>query len=120
MSNQYLPSAPNMPPPMYPPSYTPLQVMPGDRLPSPQSLSLDFTSWSKDPETATCPFCGSIGLTRVEYQRGLLAWASCCGITLLGGNCGCCLLPFLISDFKDAYHHCQVCNSLLGIRKPLH
>ena len=119
MLNQYSPSAPNMPQPMYPPTYAPLQVMPGEQVPY-QSVPLNSIPWGKDPQTATCPFCRSTGATRVDYQRGLLTWASCFGITLLGGNCGCCLIPFFISEFKDAYHHCQVCNSLLGIRKPLH
>lgn len=119
MSNPYEPSAPAMGHSNYPPpSYVPLQVMPGQQIPV-QPAPLYCTSWGKSPQNAHCPFCRSTGMSRVEHERGLLTWASCFGISLLGGNCGCCLIPFFIDEFKDSYHYCQVCNSLLGTRKPL-
>ena len=113
ISNQYAPSAPNMPQNAYPPAYTPLQVMPGQQVPI-QPSPLNALSWGKVSQNASCPFCRTTAPTRVQYERGVLTWASCAAISLLGGNCGCCLIPFFVDEFKDSYHYCQVCNSLLG------
>ena len=117
MSNQFFPSAPTMQPSLNPQSYTPLQVGQPVYV---QPIPINSIAWGKDSQVTVCPFCRASAATRVEYQRGLLTWASCCAITLLGLNAGCCLIPCCMDEFKDAYHYCPSCNSLLGIRKPLH
>jgi lipopolysaccharide-induced tumor necrosis factor-alpha factor len=114
---------PNMPSPAYapvayPPTYTPLQIQPGQPLPM-QPVPVNSSTWGKAPQMTTCPFCRTMAPTHVKFERGLFTWASCIGISLLGLNAGCCLVPFCIDEFKDSYHYCQVCNALLGVRKPL-
>lgn len=133
MSSHYLPSAPVSQmsgpappypgqmvqpsyPPSYPPSYTPFQIQPGQQLPV-QSMPVNSCHWGKTSQMTSCPFCKTTGYTRTEFERGLFTWASCIGISILGCNAGCCLIPFCLDEFKDTYHYCSTCNSLLGIRK---
>lgn len=122
---QSYPSAPEMEGPNYPStpmiqnsSYTPLQVMPGQSVPI-ATFSIGNVAWGKHSQNVICPFCRSSTLTYIKHERGLFTWASCLGISILGCNAGCCLLPFFIKEFKDCYHYCRYCNSLLGIRKVL-
>lgn len=139
MSQNYLPSAPGsqmgpshvypgqmsqpthvypgqMIQPSYPPTYTPLQIQPGQQLPI-QAIPVNACSWGKLSQMSNCPFCRTTGYSQVRYERGLFTWASCISISILGCNAGCCLIPFCLDEFKDSYHYCQVCSSLLGIRK---
>lgn len=135
MSNPYAPSAPpyqmtgNMqpmpsmpvsayPPVSYPPTYTPLQIQPGQPIPV-QAMPINSHTWGKGSQMTTCPFCRTMAPSQVKYETGLFTWASCVGLSLLGLNAGCCLIPFCVNEFKDTYHYCQVCNSLLGIKKTL-
>ncbi|CAH8637609.1 unnamed protein product [Schistosoma mattheei] len=64
--------------------------------------------------TLKCPSCGKDISTQLEYHNGLLTYAACIGIFLLGGACGCCLIPFCVKACKDVDHKCPSCHRYIG------
>ncbi|XP_019962096.1 lITAF domain-containing protein [Paralichthys olivaceus] len=80
-----------------------------------------FVSYSSDlgrnPSMATCTSCQQQVMTNVTYKAGTYAWLMCllficCGLVLC-----CCLIPFFMKNFKDAYHTCPRCNRVLHVDK---
>ncbi|KAH8868460.1 Lipopolysaccharide-induced tumor necrosis factor-alpha factor [Schistosoma japonicum] len=66
------------------------------------------------PANFRCLSCGKNISTQLEYHNGLLTYASCVGIFLLGGACGCCLIPFCVKACKDVDHKCPNCQRYVG------
>ncbi|XP_071768356.1 lITAF domain-containing protein isoform X2 [Centroberyx gerrardi] len=65
----------------------------------------------------TCASCQQQVMTNVTYKAGTYAWLMCllficCGLVLC-----CCLIPFFLKNFKDAYHTCPRCNRVLHVDK---
>ncbi|CAH8681243.1 unnamed protein product [Schistosoma rodhaini] len=71
-------------------------------------------TFSDIPVTLHCPSCGLNTLTRLEYKNGLLTYLACCGICLVGGVLGCCLIPFCVNSCKDVNHVCPHCQRAVG------
>ena len=61
-----------------------------------------------------CPACRHNIVTAVHYENGLFAWLICLLICLIGGICGCCLIPFCMHESQDAIHTCPLCHTYLG------
>ncbi|XP_075937591.1 lITAF domain-containing protein [Anarhichas minor] len=71
-----------------------------------------------NPGMTTCTSCQQQVMTNVTYKAGTYAWLMCllficCGLFL----CCCCLIPFFMNKFKDAYHTCPLCNRVLHVEK---
>ncbi|XP_041634187.1 lipopolysaccharide-induced tumor necrosis factor-alpha factor homolog [Cheilinus undulatus] len=69
------------------------------------------------PGMTTCASCQQQVMTNVTYKAGTYAWLMCllficCGLVLC-----CCLIPFFMKRFKDAYHTCPRCNRVLHVEK---
>ncbi|XP_049416127.1 cell death-inducing p53-target protein 1-like [Epinephelus fuscoguttatus] len=69
------------------------------------------------PGMTTCTSCQQQVMTNVTYKAGTYAWLMCllficCGLVLC-----CCLIPFFMNKFKDAYHTCPRCNKVLHVEK---
>ena len=71
----------------------------------------------RNPTTAMCTKCQANVQTETTLEAGLGTWAICCGIFLVGCQCGCCLIPFCIDDCKDVIHTCSRCGTEVGSRK---
>uniref|UniRef100_A0A665TA27 LITAF domain-containing protein n=1 Tax=Echeneis naucrates TaxID=173247 RepID=A0A665TA27_ECHNA len=65
----------------------------------------------------TCPSCQTQVTTRVDYQIGTLVWLMCLVFVLCGLVLGCCLIPFFVKRFKDAYHTCPQCRQVLHVHR---
>ncbi|KAK9534666.1 hypothetical protein VZT92_007096 [Zoarces viviparus] len=70
-----------------------------------------------NPGMTTCTSCQQQVMTIVTYKAGTYAWLMCllficCGLVLC-----CCLIPFFMNKFKDAYHTCPRCNRVLHVEK---
>ncbi|XP_029015614.1 lipopolysaccharide-induced tumor necrosis factor-alpha factor homolog-like [Betta splendens] len=75
------------------------------------------TSLGRTPGMTTCTDCQQQVMTNVTYKAGTYAWLMCllficCGLVLC-----CCLIPFFVKSFKDAYHTCPRCNRILYVDK---
>lgn len=66
------------------------------------------------PVETFCGNCGKVVVTVVEYEPGTCTYLSCIGLVLIGCALGCCFVPFFVDSFKDAYHKCPRCYTLLG------
>ncbi|AWP18677.1 putative cell death-inducing p53-target protein 1-like isoform 2 [Scophthalmus maximus] len=71
----------------------------------------------RSPAMTTCTSCQQQVMTNVSYKAGTYAWLMCllficCGLVLC-----CCLIPFFLKNFKDAYHTCPRCNRVLHVDK---
>ncbi|XP_007245617.2 lipopolysaccharide-induced tumor necrosis factor-alpha factor homolog-like [Astyanax mexicanus] len=71
----------------------------------------------RSPGTTTCTSCREQVLTNVTYKVGAFAWLMCILFILCGLVIGCCLIPFFVKYFKDAYHTCPRCNRILHVEK---
>uniref|UniRef100_UPI0009B4CD5D lITAF domain-containing protein n=1 Tax=Monopterus albus TaxID=43700 RepID=UPI0009B4CD5D len=75
------------------------------------------TQLGRSPGMTTCSSCQQQVMTNVTYKAGTYAWLMCllficCGLVLC-----CCLIPFFMKNFKDAYHTCPRCNRVLHVEK---
>lgn len=75
------------------------------------------TALGSTPGMTTCTSCQQQVMTNVTYKAGTYAWLMCllficCGLVLC-----CCLIPFFLKSFKDAYHTCPRCNRVLHVEK---
>ncbi|XP_022612658.1 lipopolysaccharide-induced tumor necrosis factor-alpha factor homolog isoform X1 [Seriola dumerili] len=75
------------------------------------------TSLGRNPGMTTCTSCQQQVMTNVDYKAGTYAWLMCllficCGLVLC-----CCLIPFFLKNFKDAYHTCPRCHRVLHVEK---
>ncbi|XP_070779934.1 lITAF domain-containing protein isoform X2 [Enoplosus armatus] len=75
------------------------------------------TALGNSPGMTTCSACQQQVMTNVTYKAGTYAWLMCllficCGLVLC-----CCLIPFFMKNFKDAYHTCPRCNRVLHVEK---
>ncbi|XP_066498224.1 lipopolysaccharide-induced tumor necrosis factor-alpha factor homolog-like [Hoplias malabaricus] len=71
----------------------------------------------RSPGMTTCTSCREQVLTNVTYKVGAYAWLMCILFILCGLVLGCCLLPFFMKFFKDAYHTCPRCSRILHVEK---
>lgn len=71
----------------------------------------------RSPGTTTCTTCREQVLTNVTYKVGAFAWLMCILFILCGLVIGCCLIPFFVKYFKDAYHTCPKCSRILHVEK---
>ncbi|XP_062304630.1 lipopolysaccharide-induced tumor necrosis factor-alpha factor homolog-like [Osmerus eperlanus] len=65
----------------------------------------------------TCTGCKQQVNTDVTYKVGAFAWLMCFVFILCGLVVGCCLIPFFVKHFKDAYHSCPQCHQILYVDK---
>uniref|UniRef100_A0A667WGP6 Si:ch211-157c3.4 n=1 Tax=Myripristis murdjan TaxID=586833 RepID=A0A667WGP6_9TELE len=75
------------------------------------------TELGRNPGMTTCASCQQQVMTNVTYKAGTYAWLMCllficCGLVLC-----CCLIPFFLKSFKDAYHTCPRCHRVLHVDK---
>ncbi|CAH8602219.1 unnamed protein product [Dicrocoelium dendriticum] len=68
---------------------------------------------SFQPSPGMCPVCHQQCITKVEFQNGALTWGLCVLITIFGGICGCCIIPFHCDSCKDATHSCPQCGTII-------
>ncbi|XP_035253883.1 lipopolysaccharide-induced tumor necrosis factor-alpha factor homolog-like isoform X2 [Anguilla rostrata] len=71
----------------------------------------------RSPGMTTCTSCQTQVMTNVTYKVGTYAWLMCILFILCGLVIGCCLIPFFVKFFKDAYHTCPRCNRVLHVDK---
>ncbi|KAJ8345069.1 hypothetical protein SKAU_G00292620 [Synaphobranchus kaupii] len=80
-----------------------------------------YVSYERDlgrtPGMATCTSCQTQVMTNVTYKVGTYAWLMCLLFIVCGLVIGCCLIPFFVKFFKDAYHTCPRCNRVLHVDK---
>ncbi|KAM8844777.1 lITAF domain-containing protein [Spinachia spinachia] len=69
------------------------------------------------PGMTTCTSCQQQVMTNVTYKAGRYAWLMCLLFICLGLVLCCCLIPFFMKRFKDAYHTCPRCNRVLHVEK---
>ncbi|XP_041851341.1 lipopolysaccharide-induced tumor necrosis factor-alpha factor homolog [Melanotaenia boesemani] len=70
-----------------------------------------------NPGMTTCPSCQQQVMTNVTYKAGTYAWLMCLLFICLGLVLCCCLIPFFMKRFKDAYHTCPRCHKVLHVEK---
>ncbi|XP_047435613.1 cell death-inducing p53-target protein 1-like isoform X2 [Mugil cephalus] len=120
--------SPFSPPPPPPPSFSfspglgcstqthlPLPATP-THTPRPKFVSYE-TALYRSPALTTCPSCQTQVTTQVTFRVGTHAWLMCLVFVLCGLVLCCCLIPFFVNHFKDAYHTCPRCRLVLHVQK---
>ncbi|XP_041838229.1 cell death-inducing p53-target protein 1-like isoform X2 [Melanotaenia boesemani] len=114
ISQIHSPYSPLPPPPPFP---SPLSVTATPSCtPRPKFVSYE-TELLRSPALTTCTTCQTQVTTEVTFQVGTYAWLMCLVFLLCGLILGCCLIPFFVNQFKDAYHSCPLCHRVLHIHK---
>ncbi|KAK2817294.1 hypothetical protein Q5P01_025485 [Channa striata] len=85
-------------------------------IPRPAFVSHE-TEMLRSPAITTCHSCQTQIVTQVTYKVGTFAWLMCLVFVLCGLVVGCCLIPFFLTHFKDAYHTCPCCHLVLHVHK---
>uniref|UniRef100_A0AAY5KFB7 Si:ch211-157c3.4 n=1 Tax=Esox lucius TaxID=8010 RepID=A0AAY5KFB7_ESOLU len=75
------------------------------------------TELGRTAAMTTCTSCQQQVMTNVTYKVGAFAWLMCLLFICFGLILGCCLIPFFLKHFKDAYHSCPRCNRILHVDK---
>jgi len=105
--------------PVYPQQGQPMQGQPVIMVAQPQPIVLASPVYLPPaPCLVVCPNCHQTVTTRVVQRSGILVWASCAVLAVLGCFL-CCLIPFCIPELKDTEHFCPNCNAVLGGRNSL-
>uniref|UniRef100_A0A3B3C6T4 LITAF domain-containing protein n=1 Tax=Oryzias melastigma TaxID=30732 RepID=A0A3B3C6T4_ORYME len=79
-------------------------------------LTQVLTPPTDGPGMMLCTCCQRTVTTRPSFEIGLMAWAVCGGLFLLG--CFPCMcIPFCLDSCKDVRHYCPLCNRLLHTYK---
>ncbi|EGR30985.1 lipopolysaccharide-induced TNF-alpha factor, putative [Ichthyophthirius multifiliis] len=55
--------------------------------------------------------------TYVIYKVGTGTWIAGIIVCLAGFSSGCCLIPCVMNDCKDAIHQCPACGNNLGKKR---
>ncbi|CAB1353169.1 unnamed protein product [Coregonus sp. 'balchen'] len=98
-------------------SHTPLPIPGGASAPR-QWLVQHYESKLRDsPGLIRCPSCQSQVMSDVTHHAGTFSWTMCLVFILCGLFLGCCLIPFFLRNFKDAYHTCPRCHMVLHIHR---
>ncbi|CAK6971799.1 lipopolysaccharide-induced tumor necrosis factor-alpha factor homolog [Scomber scombrus] len=84
--------------------------------PRPKFVSYE-TELYRSPALTACPSCQTQVTTQVTFKVGKHAWLMCLVFVLCGLVLGCCLIPFFVKNFKDAYHTCPRCRRVLHIHR---
>uniref|UniRef100_A0A3P9M5N5 LITAF domain-containing protein n=1 Tax=Oryzias latipes TaxID=8090 RepID=A0A3P9M5N5_ORYLA len=71
----------------------------------------------RSPALMTCDSCQILVTTQVSLKVGTYAWFMCLVFVLCGLMLGCCLIPFFVNHFKDAYHTCPHCQRVLHVHR---
>ncbi|XP_008296259.1 cell death-inducing p53-target protein 1-like [Stegastes partitus] len=75
------------------------------------------TGLYRSPALTTCISCQAQVTTQVTFRVGTHAWLMCLVFVLCGLLLGCCLIPFFVNHFKDAYHTCPRCERVLHVER---
>ncbi|XP_035492767.1 lipopolysaccharide-induced tumor necrosis factor-alpha factor homolog [Scophthalmus maximus] len=98
-------------------THLPLSVSaPPPSTPGPKFVSFE-TKLYRSPALTTCLTCRTQVTTEVTYKVGTHAWLMCLVFVLCGLVLGCCLIPFFVKHFRDAYHTCPRCRRVLHIHR---
>ncbi|XP_077414488.1 LITAF domain-containing protein-like [Vanacampus margaritifer] len=68
------------------------------------------------PTQTKCPHCRETVVTETHYKPGLMTWAICGGLSLIG-CIPCGFIAFCVDACKDVEHHCTNCRRLIHIHK---
>uniref|UniRef100_A0A3B5B4L7 LITAF domain-containing protein n=1 Tax=Stegastes partitus TaxID=144197 RepID=A0A3B5B4L7_9TELE len=72
------------------------------------------TGLYRSPALTTCISCQAQVTTQVTFRVGTHTNVSFLSSRLL---LGCCLIPFFVNHFKDAYHTCPRCERVLHVER---
>ncbi|KAM3139113.1 hypothetical protein pb186bvf_008711 [Paramecium bursaria] len=72
---------------------------------------------SRYPTIVVCHSCKKQVQTVVNHEAGTGAYVAGMIVGALGLWMGCCLIPCMINDCKDAVHFCSNCSSMVGRKK---
>ncbi|KAI1281979.1 Lipopolysaccharide-induced tumor necrosis factor-alpha factor -like protein [Halotydeus destructor] len=102
--------------PQYPPTPAVTQApIPGPPIPGPAVMAQGNPG--PHPFRATCASCSTEVTTEITPVAGLKTWLSAVLICCVGGDCGCCLIPFCVDSCRDVQHRCPSCKTYIGIHK---
>ena len=82
------------------------------------SATLEFTldDDHKDiPTLRWCAFCRREAMTEIYYKNSKTTFWSSVGIFLMGGVCGCFLVPYMFDSCKDMASRCSKCKRDVGL-----
>nr|XP_019958201.1 PREDICTED: lipopolysaccharide-induced tumor necrosis factor-alpha factor homolog [Paralichthys olivaceus] len=98
-------------------THLPLPVScPYPSTPRPKFVSCENQLY-RSPGLTSCHSCQAQVTTQVAYKVGTHAWLMCLVFVLCGLVFGCCLIPFFVKHFKDAYHTCPHCRRVLYVQR---
>lgn len=75
------------------------------------TLEITLDEDSKDfPTLKWCAYCKREAMTEVFYKNNSKTFWSSVGILLMGGVCGCFMVPYMIDSCKDLSMRCSRCK----------
>nr|CUU99773.1 hypothetical transcript [Hymenolepis microstoma] len=69
------------------------------------------------PQEIYCPKCRKSILSETSTKAGNGTWIMCLIISCVGGNLGCCLIPFCKKSCKDVNHTCPECHGIVATKE---